>query len=358
MQAVFYNVAQNLKNRNVNGWHVIERIDHKASTGGNFSVGYVVENDQGMKGFMKALDYQKAFGNADSMRIIQSMTTAYNFEKDLLQTCFEKNLRYVVKIVDAGQFELKQEDFPSDRIVAYPHVPYIVLEFADKSLRNMIDLSEAFDYAWALRSLHNVAVGITEMHNIQIAHQDIKPSNILVFQQQNASKLGDVGRSSAIDKPASHDNCTFAGDRNYSPFDQLYGEIPSDWKVRRYSCDMFMFGNLIMVYFNNVSITNAVLNKLTPDQHYLNWGDSYQAIRPYIDAAFEECIEQFNSNIDSELRKELMNMVRQLCNPDVTKRGDMSKAHLYVQQYSLEKYISRLDYWAHKYEFSFKKVIR
>lgn len=351
-----YNLAKNLESYNVDGWYVESKIPHKPSTGGFFSTGYIVKNHAGVKGFLKALDYSSALFGSDAAVELQKMTTAYNFERELLEKCCNRRLHYVVKIIDSGHFELPQNEWPAGVSFCTP-IDYLILEFADTSIRNLIDLSEKFDYAWALRSLHNVAVGISEMHSIQLAHQDIKPSNVLVFRKESASKLGDVGRASSIENPSAHDLFSVAGDCNYSPFEQLYGEDHPDWKVRRYSCDMFMFGNLIMTYFNNVSITTAVLNKLTDEQHYQTWGDTYQAVLPYVEAAFAESVEQFNQNIDEPLRLELMEMIRQLCNPDVMKRGDLSKAHLRFQQYSLERYISRLDFWARKYELSFEKVI-
>lgn len=357
MAAGVFNIAENLEQYNVNGWHVLEKLQSKGTTGGNFSIGYVVVNEDGVKGFLKALDYSRALRSIDSAQALQAMTNAYIFERDLLKKCCDKKLHYVVKLLDAGHFQLDETQVPEDLYIVSLAVDYIVLEYADTSLRTIIDLSQSFDYAWALRSLHNIAVGISELHGIQVAHQDIKPSNILVFKKENSSKLGDMGRSSDLGRPVKHDELKCAGDCNYSPFEQLYGEVLEDWKLRRYSCDMFMFGNLIMLYFNNISVTNAVLNNLPPEQHYTVWGDSYQAVRPFIDNAFAKCVDQFNEGIDSELRKELMTMVCQMCNPDVAKRGDLSKAHLYAQQYSLERYISRLDFLAKKYEYKFKKVL-
>lgn len=50
-------------------------------------------------------------------------------------------------------------------------------------------------------------------------------------------------------------------------------------------------------------------------------------------------------------------MVQQLCCPEVSMRGDLKNAHLGSQQYSLRRFISRLDILAKKYEYQIKKVI-
>lgn len=356
MSLGYFNLAENLVGHTIGRWTVSSRISHRPSSGGTFSVGYEVTDTNGYKGFLKALDYSSAFGKPGQADILHHMTSAYIFERDLLGQCSDKHLKHVVRIVDYGQYTATPDQLPPGQTFCFP-VDYLVLEMADNSVRSLIDLSKSFDYAWALRSLHNVAVGIEEMHGLQIAHQDIKPSNILLFKNQHVSKLGDVGRSSSLLLSAEHDNLEIAGDRTYSPFEQLYGELPTDWKIRRYSCDMFMFGNLIMTYFNNISITMAVLNKLPFSNWPDYWGDTYNSILPQIQNAFSECLQAFNHNIDDNLRKELVVMVNQLCNPEVSKRGDLKNAHLGSQQYSLRRFISRLDVLAKRYEYQYKKVI-
>ena len=356
MMPGLYNLADNLVGYTIGDWTVVKKLTHKSSTGGNFSIGYEVINSSGSKGFLKALDYSSAFSGPNMVDKLNAMTGAYIFERDLLSKCIDKRLRYVVKIIDGGHFELGPDQYPVG-VAFCPPVDYMILEMADYSIRNLIDVSHAFDYAWALRSLHNVAVGIEEMHGVQIAHQDVKPSNVLIFDEKRVSKLGDVGRASSITTPAEHDQFVCAGDPKYSPFEQLYGEANPDWKMRRYSCDMFMFGNLIMTYFTNVSITMAVLNKLPLSCFPGDWKGTYRAILPQIQNVFSECMEEFNHNVDKELRNELVAMVQQLCCPEPEKRGDLKNAHLGSQQYSLRRYISRLDYWAKKYEYQFKKVI-
>ena len=356
MHPGFFNLADNLVGHTIGRWTVDSKISHKPSSGGTFSVGYEVTDVQGHKGFLKALDYSAAFGQPRQADMLNHMTSAYIFERDLLEQCSDKRLRYVVRIIDYGQYTATPDQLPAGVTFCLP-VDYIVLEMADNSVRSLIDLSKKFDYAWALRSLHNVAVGIEEMHGIQIAHQDIKPSNVLLFDSQHVSKLGDVGRSSSLAMPAEHDKFATAGDRSYSPFEQLYGEIQPDWKIRRFSCDMFMFGNLVMTYFNNISITMAVINKLPNSNWPGTWGDTYSAILPQIQNAFSECLIDFNHNIDNDLRNELVSMVQQLCCPEVSMRGDLKNAHLGSQQYSLRRFISRLDVLAKKYEYQIKKVI-
>ena len=249
MHPGYFNLADNLVGHTIGRWTVNSKISHKPSSGGTFSVGYEVTDAQGYKGFLKALDYSSAFGNPRQADMLNHMTSAYIFERDLLGQCSDKRLKYVVRIIDYGQYTATPDQLPTGVPFCLP-VDYLVLEMADNSVRSLIDLSKTFDYAWALRSLHNVAVGIEEMHGIQIAHQDIKPSNVLLFDSQHVSKLGDVGRSSSLAMPAEHDKFATAGDRSYSPFEQLYGEIQPDWKIRRFSCDMFMFGTISKVHCN------------------------------------------------------------------------------------------------------------
>lgn len=354
----YYKLVDDLQGKSINGWFVREKISSKPSSGGNFSVGYIAVRGSGEEGFLKAMDFSPAFGAPNGAELINAMTDAYLFEKELLYKCTKNRLKHVVKIIDAGQYELPFEQFPKDKPFYNIPVYYLVFEKAENSVRNIIDINETLDISWSLRSLHNVAVGIEEMHYIQIAHQDIKPSNVLLFDKASTSKIGDVGRASALGIQAEHDDFPVAGDKTYSPIEQLYGFCLSDWQKRRFSCDMYMFGNLIMSYFNNISITYAIDRMLPSSARFRTWGDSYEAVLPQIQLAFDTVLNQFCCRMDTRLRDELIEMIRQLCNPDVYKRGDIKLAHLGSQQYSLRKYITKLDYLAKKYEYLLMKRAR
>lgn len=101
----------------------------------------------------------------------------------------------------------------------------------------------------------------------------------------------------------------------------------------------------------------AVLNKLPSTSLPKQWGDTYKSLLPQLETAFAECLYQFNHSIDNELRTELVAMVQQLCCPDVAMRGDLKNSHLGAQQYSLQRFVTRLDLLARKYGHKLKQVI-
>lgn len=346
-----FECAEHLQGKTLNGkWIVTEKMEKESTeTGGNFSIGYLVKGVNGEKAFLKAIDLQIAISQPDMMLALGSMTKAYEFEVKLLDKCIGSNLRYVVKLLDSDQYKEPQFAFP---------VPYMVFECAETSARKIMDISRKIDFAWSLRSLHNIAVAINELHSLHIAHQDIKPSNVMLFEDKHISKIGDMGRSSLLGETALHDDLDFAGDINYSPLEQLYGWTDSDWEIRRYSCDMYMFGNLIYTYFNGVSLNFSIFKKM--NREYLpksirgTYDGTYNEILPLLRYNFNMVLNDFNNSIGEELRNELINIVKQLCDPDyLNYRGDIKKGG--SQRYSMERFISKLDWLCGKYEYELKK---
>ena len=346
-----FECASHLLGKTLNAkWKVVKKMEKEPSdTGGYFSIGYIVEGVEGKDAFLKAIDLHDAFSQPDIMLALGSMTKAYEFEVKLLDKCIGSNLRYVVKLLDWGQYSEPEFAFP---------VPYMVFECAETSARKYLDISRKIDFAWTLRSLHNVAVALDELHSVHIAHQDVKPSNVMLFENKHISKMGDVGRSSLLGEKAPHDNFECAGDKTYSSLEQLYGWTDSDWEIRRYSSDMYMFGNLIYTYFNGVSLNYSILNRLKQEYRPKSlgglYGGTYNDILPMLVYVFDIVINEFNNSISSELREELMNLVKQLCHPDYVKcRGDLKQNG--AQRYSMERFISKLDWLCNKYEYELKK---
>jgi eukaryotic-like serine/threonine-protein kinase len=86
------------------GWKVLQRIDRKPNaTGGHFSTGYEVVHKDGRRGFLKALDYYEAFQSEDTARVLNSLTQAFNFERDLCFKCKASALSNVVHAIESGE---------------------------------------------------------------------------------------------------------------------------------------------------------------------------------------------------------------------------------------------------------------
>ena len=172
-----------------NGWRVLQRIEQPlGATGGHFSVGYFAQGPDGRKAFLKALDYSAAFNSKTTPISIalQQLTASINFEKYVLARCRDRRLDRVVISITDGTI--------TDGQPGVDTVEYLVFELADCDARKQMSLIGRVDVAWRLRSLHDIATGLEQLHRNGIFHQDVKPSNVLVFERVH-SKLADFGRS-------------------------------------------------------------------------------------------------------------------------------------------------------------------
>ena len=328
------------------GWTVEQLINQSENaTGGHFSTAYVVRSADGKKAFLKAMDYKKALESKDPARELQAMTAAFNFERDLLEKCRSKGLSRVVTVITSGKLP------PQDNDVSTV-VEYLIFELANGDIRSFISFESAFETAWAIRTMHQAAAALRQLHSAQIAHQDVKPSNVLCFSNQH-TKLADLGRASDRDRTSPHDELDFAGDRTYAPPELLYGHVPEDWNRRRLGSDLYMLGSLVLFLCVQVSMTHLIFKRLNKEHRWLNWGGNYKEVLPYIQSAFAEIIRDLRKQITTEFADEIPELVKQLCNPDPDRRGDPKNIRL-GNQYSLERYVSIFDRLALTAEWSLK----
>jgi len=216
-----------------NGWTVGKMIKPTLhSTGGHFSVGYAVENSSGKKAFLKAMDFIGAAQFPDPLKELQYMLEAYNFEKDILAKCSKKNLKRVVLPIDSGNINIKGFGI-------YSTVHYFIFNLAEGDVRNYIANLQSLDLAWCLRSLHNIAVGMSQLHNYEIAHQDLKPSNVLYFKKEG-SKIADLGRASDKNTSSPFDTCVIAGDTSYAAPELTYKKSGGSSFEDRMLADIFL----------------------------------------------------------------------------------------------------------------------
>lgn len=152
------------------GWKVEGVVAKRPNaTGGHFSTGYLVVHPDGRKGFLKAMDYTAAFDNpqVDLATVLNALTKAYIFERDICLRCRDQGLRRVVHAIDHGTIQINPDKSLSK-------VQYLIFERADSDIRAYLDAQVSFDQAFAFRTLHHVAIGLEQFHSVNVAHQDLK----------------------------------------------------------------------------------------------------------------------------------------------------------------------------------------
>jgi serine/threonine protein kinase len=271
--------------------------------------------------------------------MVEFVTAAYNHERDLLRQCRNQRMRRVVAAITDGYVDID----PDSPIGV---VPYLIFEEADGDIRNYLDVSAAFDVAWALRSLHHVATGLSQLHSAEIVHQDVKPSNVLVFGG-TSSKVADLGSAALRTRAGPMDQFELVGDPAYAPPELLYRHISPEWNARRYGCDAYLLGSMVTFFFARVSMTGLLLDHLDkqfwPQRFNGSWSGDYTSVLPYVQDAFVKALAAFESVAPLPFRSDLSAIVRQLCEPDLSHRGHPKSRIPKGNPYSLERFVSRFD---------------
>ena len=332
------------------GWKVIEQITKtENSTGAFFSVCYKAEKD-GQICFLKAFDFAKfqqiAEDGKDVVDIIADMTTAFRYERDLSEHCKNKHVTKVAFVIDSGQ------EFLTNFAIGI--VPYLVFELADGDVRSRIDFSNKLDFAWKLHSLHDIAVGLKQLHYVNVSHQDLKPSNVLLFNKN--SKLGDLGRSMCKDMDSQYNKQQYSGDWNYAPPEMMYRYYDADWNKRVYATDCYLLGSMIVFYFAGVSMSALLVKNLPENFRWETWRGTFSEIKPYLLEAFLNAIIEFKESIDDEyFKNELSLLIEHLCYPFPEQRGHPKNvANKNNSNFNLERFITKLDVLKQRAELKIK----
>ena len=330
-----------------NGWKVGELVEPNAvATGGHFSVGYLATHEDGRTGFLKALDFGDVAAQPDIPDFIQRLVTAFNFERELLKRTQSRRMSRVIQALEYGEVEVPGSVFG--------RVPYLIFEFADGSdVRQYLSTSAQFDVAWKLRTLHHASVGLRQLHADRIAHQDLKPSNVLVFENIG-SKIGDLGRASIKGTDGPSDQWPIAGAKPYAPPEQLYGHIDSDWDRRRLGTDLYHLGSLAVFFFTNQSMNSILIQFLHNDHRPGNTGLVYKDILPYVQAAFGQALNAIEPVIPDSIKTDLIPQITYLCDPNPETRGHPLARRRGGRQCDIDRFVSAFNLLATKAETGLK----
>jgi Protein kinase domain. len=348
------NAAHNLLNvRLKSGWFVKEKLERDpVQSGSNFSVGYIVEKD-GEHCFMKAFDFagflscspKRNRPDFSIMDVLNDMTSAFIYERNLSNHCRDKHVTKVSFVKESGEEIVTEYSIAS--------VPYLIFELAKGDIRKTLHFSKELDYAWRFKSLHDIAVGLKQLHSIDVTHQDLKPSNILVFDSE--CRIGDLGRSICKNLIGPYNDKSFTGDYTYAPPEIWYNYYENDWKSRMFATDCYMLGSLIVFYFTGISMSALICKNIPYIFRFECWSGSFEEIIPYLENAFTNALSEFESNIITDFKDDLKLLVQYLCNPIPQKRGHPKSIVSIDSNYSMERFITKLDILKRKAELSIKR---
>lgn len=288
-------------------------------SGGNFGVGYTATDLQdGARRFVKVVDFRSRMTDLSQLRQLLEMA---EFEVVMHKACIR--MSKVVRMVGHGQLAFRTHASPD---------PYnylcLVLERGDGDIKSHVDFRPDRSPYWKLWVLREVALAIVQLERAQLAHNDIKPSNVIRFPSNGTThniKLGDVGRAVTKSGRGPFDGYAWAGDPRHKPLEALYGWEEPEWQNRRTAADAYMLGNLASFLFSGASLTERVTNSLPTEYRHGVGGYTgpYRELLDIIRHARNSVLEdQIIPTFPAEVRQELGDIVRWLTEPDPQMRGE------------------------------------
>ena len=319
-------------------WIIKEFLYSDDSTGGNFSLNYRAESiDKEKKSvFVKFADIDKALkiyrAEMGFAKVLEKVTKEHNYEADLTIYCRNRKMKRVVAPIDNG--EIRHDSFLYE-------LPYIVFEWADQGDSHSVISShgsKSVKASWWLRTLHHAVVGAFQMHRSGVAHQDIKPSNVVFFKDSGA-KIADLGR--AVTKDNKSHNDIKNGDPNHSPPELFYVNYIPDWDSKYLAQDLYMLGSLAYWYFVRKSFINDTWFKLDFEFRPGYFKGTLEDVLPVLETIFTRQLQEFHRLLPVEIADDLTKTIQQLCHPDPMRRGHPKDiASNSRSQFTLERYIS------------------
>jgi serine/threonine protein kinase len=323
----------------------------KNPTGACHSMGFSARAPDGRLAFVKILDTSFDKDVDDPLADLKARVDAYFYEREVVFKTAERKMSAIIRAIDHGSISV------APWTAEHPAY-YLLFELADGDLREQIDLNKRFDLAYQLRVLHNTARGLNQLHFSHIAHQDLKPSNVVTFDKlphngREMTKIADLGHAHDRQLARPGVDRVIAGDPTWAPPEQLYDHRLSDWGSRRLAADLYQLGSLTVFLFLGVGATASIAGHLRPEHHWDVWmGGAYADIQPHLVEATEATLEELAAGIDPLVRDELTSITRYLLDPDPMRRGHPRNRGDGAVPYGLERIISAYAHLAKKAEWA------
>lgn len=324
------------------GWTLVQQLSKSpGGSGSNFCVGYIAER-AGRKAFVKAIDFVKALNAPDPIAELASLTSLATFEREAMELCEAQNLSRLIRLFSHEYVNLDPAKNPLNQVYC------LIMEVGAGDLRKQLSHVGVFSCSTVFSILADVALGMSQLHRHGVAHQDVKPSNVISMTDMSVPKdalfkVGDLGRVVRKDRAGPYDGLPWPGDRQYAPPERWYGLVPTQWTDARESSDAYMLGSLVFFLLAGTPLQPVLWSRLTPMMKPGAWSGGYT--EPLI-----LVLRSLQLNIISDvlvpkvplaLQDSLVAILKELIDPDPIKRGDRRARVQAGKAVGLDRFVPR-----------------
>jgi eukaryotic-like serine/threonine-protein kinase len=305
------------------GWRLDEVLAASpGSSGGTFGIGYKASRGT-EQAFVKAIDFWDALRAADPIAELGKLSMVALFERDVLEYCKANSMSRVLQFIGHEYVSVGDKADPLNRVSC------LIMEAGQTDLRRLVVVNGVANCAWNLQVLRDVAMAVTQLHRHEIAHQDLKPSNVIEFGDVSPGgrpdmKVGDLGRVVKKGSAGPFDSMSWPGDGRYSPPERWYGHVPPDWCDAREASDAYMLGSLLFYLFTGTPLQVVIINAIPPAFRPGFWTGRYdQDLKPVLIAAHDEALNlHLRPTLMPEVADNVLAIAKALTDPVPETRGD------------------------------------
>lgn len=324
------------------GWKLVQQLSKLPNgSGSNFCIGYVAERD-GRKAFVKAIDFVKALNAMDPIAELAQLTSLATFEREAMELCEAQNLTRLIRLLSFEYVNLDPTRNPLNQVYC------LIMEIGAGDLRKQLSHVGVFSCSAVFGILADVALGMSQLHRHGVAHQDIKPSNVISMTDLSETKdalfkVGDLGRVVRKDRTGPYDGMAWPGDRHYAPPERWYGLVPPQWTDARESSDAYMLGSLVFFLLTGTPLQPLLSNRLTPVMMPGAWSGGYTEPLILVLRSLQMNIisDVLVPRVPQSLTDPLVAVVKDLIDPDPAKRGDRRARAQVGNPVGLDRFVPR-----------------
>lgn len=198
-------------------------------------------------------------------------------EIEALEKCKEKDIHHVVKISSFGQLSCMAKNNKGEKI-SYVF-PFYTMEYASSDLKNYLE-NNIMLFSDKINLCLQIANGLKELKDIGYYHRDLKPDNILMFD--DTWKIGDLGLISFREEDNIYDKKNeFIGPKGWLSPEAMNKYLQADNNVYKFDCnidhqsDVFQLGKVFWYILQG----NAPIGNICRSDFFDEHDDVYNVLK-------------------------------------------------------------------------------